>query len=655
LDVRDIVELYSQDWDADLPNRERSIADLDFLAGEQWEEADRLARKADNQPTHTINRLPQFVRQVSGDIRQSEPGIRVQAKDKIGSEETADIIRGHVRNILQKSGPDQPFVTAVEGAIQSGIGHFRVNTEYSDGNPFHQDICLKPIHNPLAVVWDQNARLVTRRDAGHCFVIDAMSRRAFEDKYGMKPVDFTDQDARRAKGWFSRDEVKLAEFWEIEMATADYAMLSNGAVIRMDRQPPYWKYDELNQVFITLSGEPIFIEEIREGPCRKVYWQKISGTDVLEERREWAGQHIPIIPVVGAQVFFPDRTDRFSLIHWAIEPQRMFNYWRSVQAGIVGSALKSAIPIGISQLGEFASDIDAAIKGNKPWFPYDDSKNPNFPTRIMPPQIEPAIMNEVGLAADDMKATTGVYDAALGARSNETSGVAIRQRQSESDISTSLFGDNLKESVEHATNIIVDLIPQVYDVERSIALLHEDGSTESVDVNRVIYENGVPRIYNDLRMGGYGVAVSMGSQFATRRQEALAMLTELFRSNPQSLGGFMDLLMELVDVPKSEAFIDRARKLMPPGIAESDDSQADPAQQQVMAAQQQMQQQAQQNILAKQRAETQEAIADAEKAKAEAKEAQLDVLLKEIEAQGRLDELRALMAQLAARQSMPSM
>ena len=35
-------------------------------------------------------------------------------------------------------------------------------------------------------------------------------------------------------------------------------------------------------------------------------------------------------------------------------------------------------------------------------------------------------------ASDDIKAITGIYDPSLGNRSNETSGIAIRERKSES-------------------------------------------------------------------------------------------------------------------------------------------------------------------------------------------------------------------------------
>ena len=51
--------------------------------------------------------------------------------------------------------------------------------------------------------------------------------------------------------------------------------------------------------------------------------------------------------------------------------------------------------------------------------------------REPPPDIPAALVQESAIASDEMKATTGIYDAALGARSNEISGVAIRARESQ--------------------------------------------------------------------------------------------------------------------------------------------------------------------------------------------------------------------------------
>ena len=82
----------------------------------------------------------------------------------------------------------------------------------------------------------------------------------------------------------------------------------------------------------------------------------------------------------------------------------------------------------------------------------------------------------------DIKATTGVYDASLGARSNETSGRAILARQREGDVSTFHFIDNLSRAIRHGGRVLLDLIPKVYTTERMIRVLGEDLKPSSVQI-----------------------------------------------------------------------------------------------------------------------------------------------------------------------------
>src|SRR5688500_6818393 len=81
-----------------------------------------------------------------------------------------------------------------------------------------------------------------------------------------------------------------------------------------------------------------------------------------------------------------------------------------------------------------------------------------------------------------MKSFIGIYDASLGARSNETSGRAIMARQREGDVSTFHFIDNLSRAIRHGGRILLDLIPTVYTTERMIRILGEDLTPKTVKV-----------------------------------------------------------------------------------------------------------------------------------------------------------------------------
>ena len=79
--VRDrLANAYEHERD----NRVEASEDLNFLAGNQWPETVRRERETEGRPSLTINRLPQFVRQVTNDIRQADVAIRVSPTDGTG-------------------------------------------------------------------------------------------------------------------------------------------------------------------------------------------------------------------------------------------------------------------------------------------------------------------------------------------------------------------------------------------------------------------------------------------------------------------------------------------------------------------------------------------------------------------------------------------
>ena len=60
---------------------EEMIDDLHFLNGEQWPQALKAKRENDNRPCLRINKLPQFVDRVQGDMRQARPAIKLRPVD----------------------------------------------------------------------------------------------------------------------------------------------------------------------------------------------------------------------------------------------------------------------------------------------------------------------------------------------------------------------------------------------------------------------------------------------------------------------------------------------------------------------------------------------------------------------------------------------
>jgi hypothetical protein len=170
-------ERYQAGIDADKPNRLRDQEDRCFYKGDQW--TDKEKKDRNGRITLTVNRLPQFVKQVTGEMRQNKPAIRVLPKEE-GHEQLAEVYAAIIRHIESISDAHRIYNKAGEQAVVGGIGWFRILTDYLDDSSFDQEIVIKPVRNPLSVVIDPDARERTRRDLNYAFITELLSRELVE-------------------------------------------------------------------------------------------------------------------------------------------------------------------------------------------------------------------------------------------------------------------------------------------------------------------------------------------------------------------------------------------------------------------------------------------------------------------------------------------
>jgi hypothetical protein len=299
----------------------------------------------------------------------------------------------------------------------------------------------------------------------------------------------------------------------------------------------------------------------------------LAGHSVLEDAQPWPGRYIPIVPVYGPEEFYEGKTRYLSVIRYAKDPMRQYNFWQSSITEKIALAPKAPF-IGTTRMFEGLEQYwSTANTENHAYLPYNpDPEAPGgMPQRNSPASINAAELQQSAQAIDDLKATTGIYDASLGAQGNETSGRAIMARQQEGDTSTFAWIDNLGRSIEHTGRILVDLIPRIYDTERMVRILGEDGASEFVPINTwARAESGEPVLVHDLAAGKYDVEVTTGPSFTTRRQEAAASITEFVRAFPQSGPVLIPLIAKHMDWPESDKVAELMKKLAPPGLFEEE-------------------------------------------------------------------------------------
>jgi len=622
-------ELLQEDWQANQENYRQAHEDLEFLAGDQWPSDVARERETNSRPTLTINRLPQFINQVVNDFRINSPSIRVAPVDNKGDPELADIYNGLLRSIMYTSSAHSVWSSAFAHAVSCGIGHYRVVSEYSGDDGFDQELKIKRISNPLSVYWDAASYEPDRSDANRCFVTELLPKKVFRQRYpGASEVDFIKPDSHHNSGnsffWHDTDSVRVAEYWRKVYEKRKIALFADGQKADIT---------DLKQNDLQFLPEIVAertIEDHRIEQCL------VSGSETLEKITVWPGKHIPIIPVLGQEVPLGEHIYRYGLIRYARDAQQLYNYYRSAAAETIALAPRAPFLATPQMIGEFKNQWDSHHLKNRPYLLYnpDPDAPGGRPIREKPADIPAALYQEAQIASDDMKATTGIYDASLGQRSNEQSGKAIMARQREGDVSTYHFRDNFNTSLLQCGRVLVDLIPKIYDTERVVALMEEESDEPKfAPINQQVMSNdGNPVLRNDLKAGKFDVRVNLGPSYTTRRQEAADSMIQFVQAFPQTAQVAGDLVAKAMDWPDADKFAERMRKTMPPQILGDDAEQPDPQAQEQAAKQQQMAELAMQLDLAQKQAEVEKTRAEVISERASAQEDMADTVEKQVEA-----------------------
>jgi hypothetical protein len=568
---------YAAGIEADRLNRQRDQEDRKFYTGgdNQWTvDGKNVAalRRKEGRPAESYNRLPQFVKQVSGELRQNKPAIKVLPVDGQTDPEMAEVYSAIIRSVEGQSNGHRIYSKTGEQAAIGGQGWWRIKADYCSDDGFDQDLLLERIPNPLAVVGDPGAREPTRCDMGHAFVTELVPKADFLAQYpGISASDFDDAD--RMKDWVQGDFVRVAEYWRKRSAgkhnlyalkgpqgqqitTTDAELAQNG----MDKPS--------KEAFAELGLELVSQRKVEKFEVESIL---LCGAGELGEWQPWPGKYIPLVRVVGEEVEAGDTVFRHGMIHHAKAPQVGYNYARNAMMERHGQSTKAPWVATVKQIQNYKGMWETANTKNHAVLIYDADPNaPGPPVRTAPPQLDAAAYQESMIASEDMKATTGIYDAALGAKSNETSGVAIARRDEQGNTATFVYIDNLEDAIETTGRMLIDLIPHYYSDERVIRLLGEDDEVEKfVEINKIMPDG---KKWNDITRGKYDVVVSTGPAYATRRQEAAENLMKLAQI-PEVAQLGADVIVRAMDIPMGDKLADRLKRALPPGLDDDVDKE----------------------------------------------------------------------------------
>lgn len=544
--LQDMRDTYELDIEHDRENREQAIEDKKFAAGEQWDPI--VLQHREGLPNLVINTVPQFTAQLVGDWRSNRNAVKVVPSEN-GDTDVASVRSDLIRAIEMKSRAARVYDNAFESLVTCGDGAFQIAVEYAGEDVFDQDIVIKPIDDVLSTVWDRMSIDPTGRDATHVFVDELYPRKEFERLWGkidadeMNTTNFRDS---RARGWVDSDTVRVTAYWRMLVRNRLVIMFEDGSIHSPD--------DDLDEL-IEQHGNPV---RSRIAPCRYAQMHLVTGFNILAGPFEYKINRLPIIRMTGRVQNIGGRRIRHGLVRFMKDAVRMRNFWRSVAAEQLGYAPKAQWIAPESAVEGREQDFRKAHLSRDPLLVYNDDATEK-PERISPPPVEAALLNEAAINTQDMKDVTGIHDASLGIKSNETSGRAIMARQREGDIASLTYYDNGNAAILEGGDVINQLIGQIYDGTRVIRVIGEDEMPKLIKINDPMDPDSP-----DLAVGNYDVAITTGASYTTRRVEAAQAMMEAVQVFPQLMQVAGDIVAKAQDWPGAQELAERLRKTIPP-------------------------------------------------------------------------------------------
>ena len=529
--------------------------DVTFTYEEQWDAEARAERDKRKQPTLSFHVLPNHVNVQCGQIRESGFPVNVTQKGGMTGQRPSipikqggampgqampgmfegegvqmvpfpEIIAGLIRDTEYRSNAKVHYDYAAQHAIEGGFGFLRILTVQPHDNPFVIEPKIEHIDDRWSVMFDHAAEAPDLSDAMWCVHSKRLTRADFRARYPDARVPSSDFFARFGSSgydlqswWHDSDFVRVCEYWYKEPMerTALMFRAPNGEVL-VD-------YED-NLVDTIEHMEALGLEKVKEKKVKSyvVKMMRCTATHILDKPVKWPTMSIPIVPVFGRVVSLHGRRHMIGLIRYAKDPIQAANYHfsalverasRSPHTQWMASSDQIA---GVEELWNESSVLKRDV------LIYNSTEERHPPQRIEPQQLPIADLNIFMSSMQLVMDAIGQHAASLGKPSNETSGVAIQQRQAAGALANNIFRANLAFAITTLRNQLVELFPRIYKEDTVRRIMGVDGQQALVAINEEIDGH----LVSSLNLGRYGceVQIAPSPMEQAQQQAAQAMQTE---------------------------------------------------------------------------------------------------------------------------------
>lgn len=563
--LQEAQRLYQEALEASRDQRSQIDEDLRFSDPsdpQQWDEDVKRQREQDpggKRPCLVLDQTGQYVSNVSGQIEQQPPSLHAIPETGGAEKQAAEQLDGRFRQIEYASRASQHYARALTSAARTGVGYLVVRPEYIDRALGYQAPRISSEPDPLKVIFDPWSTETDGSDSDFGFLLTSFAPKYFERKWPKKDaVDFGDPEQRRND---SRKSILVAEQWYREDVTRNIIVYTDemGQEVA-GTEDEYW-------TACKAAMTQLPYDRTYKDKKAVVKWRRMSGCDVLEES-EYPADYIGIVPVYGYVSFVDGRMKYCGIPRRARSAQQAYNYHKSelLMPGAQLMASKRALA-GVETIWDRAQVQRRAFL---PFNDMDEMGAVSAPTLIKTGSSLIDHMAGAEAALRDIQASVGIYQANLGAPSNETSGVAIESRKQQGEASNAHFPSHLSASLGHLGRIVMDMDARLADTRRQMPIMGVDGSSGQIGVDpeqkQAFARQPGGEVTINPRVGKYGVRVVTGASYSTQRTQTNAAFAEIMRGNKEMAPVVAPFWAQTLDFPGSDKFAQAMASMAPPAV-----------------------------------------------------------------------------------------
>lgn len=608
---KQILDRFAIAQEALAPQLKDETNDLKFKV-DQWPENIRAAREgsqgggaqAPPRPCLTVPQLEQPVDLVINRMQQAHLALIIRAISEESGDDTAEVYEDIIRSI-ERDSTSNPINWAFRRSTEAGRGWYRLGAVWDDTSTdplatFDQKLIFQRILNQENVLVDPAAQEYDLTDMRYAFVVAWLPLEEFKAQFPNSEAakgdydtvadfaaDCTAKAGPTRPAWVDLSDskgVQIAEYWTRDVSYEKWVLFE------VEEKDLNTGQRQIVQRIMPDSEKPEGVKVLRERDREivKVTMRKVApggqGIEILETVA-WDGKYIPLIPTFGKELIPFDGMRRFKgIIRDAIDPCRMTDYFASTATEIVAIERPQGPLVEEGQIEGYEDIWKTLGTVTHAYVPFKTTNIDGKPTTFVPQRMQAdtskltMAISMLAQSKEWVQGSTQTPEAALGQVDAHRSGRAIQKLQEQSAMSQDGYLQNLQNiTLPCAGKMLVDLIPHKYDRPGRIARIYgadEKARTIMLNAPFTMKDGEIPQRVDeqavqvgqtvkhyDLAKGAYGVSVTVGQNYPTRKAEGAVELGELMKMSPEAMILIAPEYFQFSDVPGAQQLSDLFKKL----------------------------------------------------------------------------------------------